>query len=259
MSETGTFNYIHYLRLGIITGNQARWLLANFELQSHDNHDQDEYDRSLKTQMELATQVINAGLRSGDLNSVVTDWEDDDYGRRYFHLNLTKIEIEVFCAWASDLKYNLPEIFKNLISSHERKDFITLKEPESSESPSSPTLPIIRNKGGRHKGALTKTVEHVFDKLIEQKRLGLLKKSKIRSFVVLMKEMATKNNRYADDFVMGHIKSILVPEEGACKIVMQDDVKLSGQDEVIVRGRTHTINDVSKILVRLRKNNQIAA
>lgn len=111
------------------------------------------------------------------------------------------------------------------------------------------------NKGGKPKGYLSEAVEHVYNNILKQEKPGLLKPSKIREFIICMKEMATKGNRHADEYVMLRIKSINAPEEGACTIITEDNVILSGQNETIIRGKSYTNNDVAKILTKLRKNN----
>lgn len=116
-------------------------------------------------------------------------------------------------------------------------------------------LKEVNGKVGKPKGYLAEVVEHVFGVLIGENKQGLLKQNKVREFIIKMKEMATKGNPLADEYVLERIKSIQVPEEGACIIITEDNVKLSGQNETIVRGKQYTNNDVAKILTGLRKNN----
>jgi hypothetical protein len=114
-------------------------------------------------------------------------------------------------------------------------------------------------RGGRPKGYLSETVEHVCKKLIEQGKTGLLKPSKIREFIIAMKEMATRNGRHADEYVLERIKAIQIPDEGLCTIMTQDNIILKGQSETIHKGKSYANNDIAKILSKLRKNNLISA
>lgn len=288
-------DYIHYTRLETIYADEAKWLLAVFELRDKEFSDKDTYEAQFAEQLKLATRVLSNAFKK-PLKPICDDPDAisfDDYGNiNGYDFNLTRINFVSFCTWAHELKYNLPDTLAAFVKSsdcnkapEEKNDRTAEAAPEPdetqktdeapgteeapSEKPSAddgdkenqgtspanaaPEVNSKSNKGGKPKGYLSEAVEHVYNKILQQEKPGLLKPSKIREFIICMKEMATKSSRHADEYVMARIKSISAPEEGACTIITEDNVKLSGQNETIVRGKPYTNNDVAKILTKLRK------
>lgn len=253
-------DYLHFSRRTAISHEEAQFLLASFDLREMNISDPNEYQILLEEKKKLSRSVlydaINDGLLIFDTNGEPS--YVDASGEYYAESNM-KVRLDKFLRWASDLNYSLPEIFNKFTKKTEIKQIDEVAYIESSKNQELPKqegvpIKIIKHKD---KSYLTQVVEHVVSRLPELGKSDLNKPRKIREFIILMKQMATKGNRYADEYVMERIKSITVPEEGDCTIVTADNISLKGQSELMKRGKNYSNNDVSKILSGLRKNNMI--
>lgn len=113
--------------------------------------------------------------------------------------------------------------------------------------------PAATKSPGREPGNFTKLVTHVFNKLPELKKFNLAKRSNIREFIILIKEMTTPNSRLSDTFVMDLVKSVTIPDDGPCTIMMNDYSKLIGENEIRIKGKKYNNNHVSQVISRVRK------
>lgn len=258
MEEIKYPNYVHYSRMNTINAREAQWLLASFDLRNNDTSDPDQYESLLNTEMKLAYKVLSDVLANDILkytcngNPIIYD----NYGTEHYDLDCVFLNMAEFCTWAINSKYKLPEELAELANPNSRQ-IVSEQDDNGSNLEKAPITQEKENTGGKPKGYLSEAVEHVYNEILKQEKHGLLKPSKIREFIIYMKEKATKSSRHADDYVMDRIKSIQIPEEGACTIITEDNVIIRGQNETIVRGKSYAINDIAKILTRLRKNNLI--
>jgi hypothetical protein len=251
-------NYTHYARIKAITADEAQWLLAIFELRDRKFRDQDEFDRLVDEEQKSAVKVLIEAIENGDLkyDSDPFAFDTDESGRKGYCFSKIRIKAADFYSWADKLNYNLPETLAKFNKDSGSEPAIEIPEDQSGKSAPEPNTPDSKSKGGKPKGYLSEAVEQVYQKLPDHGKSGLSKPSKIREFIIFMKEMATKTSRYADEIVMERIKSIRIPEEGDCIIITEDNIVTHGLDERTKRGKPYyTNNDVSKILTRLRKNN----
>lgn len=284
-------NYKHYRRIKSITADKAKELLAFFELRDKEFCDQDELDNLLAEELKLAGSLLFEAIDSGELKYSADECPYDYHPDGYKVYIFCKIQITVadLISWAAKREYNIPCELANLLSKAECSSNFNLQdtqgedvaqdnaevpaenEPgtvnsrkegddESGAEPANPAIDRIppKNKGGRPNAYLSEAVECVYQKLGEHGKSGLSKPSKIREFIIFMKEMSTRNNQYFDEFLKERIKSIQIPEEGDCTIITEDKVSLKGQAETIIRGKSYKNNDIAKILTRLRKNNRIS-
>jgi len=260
MNEIIKPDYIHYSRLDSITAEEAKWLLASIELRERGISDPDEYNSLLEEGMKFASRVLIAAIARSDgsklafiPNGFYRDVNDSGITMGYC-FKAINFKVSDFCSWASE-KYNLPEELAKLTKDFAVQEPVKNQQAEGDNGKTSSNAQGNANKGGKPKGFLTEAVEHVYYKLLEQGKTGLFKPSKIREFMITMKEMASKKGPRADEYVLERIKSINIPEEGRCTIITEDQIILKGLNENILRGRPYSNNDVAKRLTQLRKNN----
>jgi hypothetical protein len=255
MADINEPNYVHYSRLKTINLDEAASLLAHFELRNKNVTDPEEYAPLFNEEKRLANQVLYDANMRNSLDCFREDGIPTDI-IYYYKPELVMVNVVYFCKWANDLNYDLPKELLKIFSNANHANADKTKNTKTDCTVDAPKDADARNKGGKPKGYLSEVVGHVYQKLSDHGKSGLSKPSKIREFIIFMKEMATKSSRYADEFVMERIKSIRIPEEGDCIIITEENIVTHGLSVTTKSAKPHyTKNDVSKILTSLRKNN----
>ncbi len=119
MSEIIKPDYVHFSRVITITGDEAQWLLANFELQDISFTDNEEYKLLHNKNMILALRVLTGALNDNAIKYEYFDFPftiDPDGTKCWYLCNLT-IKIVDFCIWALKKGYKLPEKMAALATS----------------------------------------------------------------------------------------------------------------------------------------------
>ena len=267
-------NYRHISRFERVVANDALNILASIEMQGKDVSDPIEYNKLYDEELELGYQVMSSAFKNtnSDEHLKFTGDSEGDFidisgnGDVTFFFQHIELKVTDFCIWALKKGYDLPVELAKLVApsggeikqvERQQKDDVkseVVVEQKTVEAGENSPQPKAK-KNTNSTGYLTEVVKIVHDKILELGKPGLLKPSKIREFIIFMKEMANKKGPYADEDVLERIKSIEIPEEGDCTIITQDKIKLRGQTETIVRGSSYTNNGVAKRLTKLRKNN----
>ncbi len=86
-------DYHHYSRLEIIGANEAQWILADIELNRKGISDQNEYEKLLEEEMNLAFRVLVTGFdedkpdKKLKYGCIDQPYEETDFGDKIYFIN----------------------------------------------------------------------------------------------------------------------------------------------------------------------------
>lgn len=111
-----------------------------------------------------------------------------------------------------------------------------------------------KNKGGARKGALTEAIEYAYKKFKEEGNTEILRKGKIRDFLVRLKELADEkgNPNFSKD-IADRIKSVKLSPSGCIVTTEEQFIESSNIRENKMKCRNFKQQRVSQILSELRK------
>jgi len=205
-------DYTHFSRLNTITGEEAQLLLASFDLLCFNFTDPSVYERMLKKKMELALRVLEDAMTGKFLNCKYDGQPSyiDESGEEFYHFSNIRFNTVEFLSWASQINYNLPDVLSELAKKHERKQTVEIKKITESGNNIS-TKQDNLNKSGKPQGTLAEAVKHSYEKLLSQGNSEVLKAGSLRGFLQCLKDMATEENKNADEYILERIESVKIP------------------------------------------------